>query len=126
MRLRPSQARASAVYVNMMSVYPYFSDYSKQTTPFRCGQNSDYNLNSFQWPQSDPINQNKQNNTSEAVVSYPAAIRELPQFDQEEMLSWYQTVPLRHDPHEFDGNGTIHEIQLNRKGKKSLLYFMVV
>ena len=119
-RLRPLQARPSAVYANMMmSVYPYCSDYSKQATQFRCDQNLDYNhLNSFQWPPSDPINQNKQNNISEAVVSYPAAIRELPQFDHEEMLSWYQTVPLRHDPHEFDSNGTMHEIQLNRKGNK--------
>ncbi len=102
-----------------MSVYPYYSDYSKQATQFRCDQNLEYNLNSFQWPQSDPINQNKQNNTSEAVASYPAAIRELPKFDQE-MLSWYQTVPLRHDPQDFDGNRTIQELQLNRKGKKCI------
>jgi hypothetical protein len=110
----------------MMSVYPYYSDYSKHVAQFRYDQNLDYNLNSFQWPPSDAINQNKQNNTSEAVTLYPAAIRELPQFDQKEMLSWYQTVPLRHDPQDFDGNGTIQELQLNRKGKKNTWKYLLV
>lgn len=107
----------------MMSVYPYYSNYNKQATQFHYDHNMGYNLNTFQWPPSDPINQNKQNNTGETVPSYPAAMRELPQFDQEDMLSWYQTVPLRHDPQDIDTNETIRELQLNRKGKKHKIPF---
>ena len=105
-----------------MSVYSYYSDCNKRGTQYRCEQNLDYNLNPFQWPQNNPINQNKQNNMSEGIASYPAAIRELPRYEQEEMLSWYQTVPLRHDPQDFGSNGTIQEIQLNRKGNTEKTY----
>ncbi|XP_028391495.1 ventral anterior homeobox 2b-like [Dendronephthya gigantea] len=91
------------------------SEYNKQSGQFHRDQNMDYNSNSFQWPPTDPINQNKQNSPSEAVFSYPAGIRELPQIDQEEMLSWYRTVPLSHDPQDYDARETMQELQLNRK-----------
>ena len=105
-----------------MSIYPYYSDYSKQAAQLRPNQSLDYNPNAFQWLPTDQINQNKQTNAREieTVGSCAAEMRELPKFGQQEMLSWYQTVPLRHDsfPQEFDTNGTIQDFQLNRKGKK--------
>ena len=100
----------------MTSIYSYYSDYNKQATQFRRDQNMDYDSNSFQWPPTDPINQNKQNNPSEAVCSYPAGLRELPQIDQEEMLSWYRTVPLSHDPQDYHAREAMQDFQLNRKG----------
>lgn len=106
----------------MMSVHSYFysSECSgKQVVQFCRDQCLEYNHSSFQWPANEAVNETDQNNAHEPVACYPTAIRELPELDQEEMLSWYQTVPLRHDPQDFDSSSTMQEIQLTRKGKKS-------
>ena len=117
----------SAFYANMMSIYSYYSEYKntidnncvKQAIEYNGEQNLDENTSYFQWrQQSDHVfESSKYNNISDSVsTTYPVNVRDLPQMSQEKMLSWYCTVPLRHDPHDYHTTPTIQEIQLNRKG----------
>ncbi|XP_046851448.1 ventral anterior homeobox 2a-like isoform X2 [Xenia sp. Carnegie-2017] len=90
----------------------------KQAIEYNGEQNLDENTSYFQWrQQSDHVfESNKYNNISDSVsTTYPVNVRDLPQISQEKMLSWYCTVPLRHDPHDYHTTPTIQEIQLNRK-----------
>lgn len=96
----------------MMSFYPSFSGYNKQSTQnmflekaFECSPNT------LQWL---PMNQNKQDSENRSVAYYS----EVPNYDREQVYNWYQTVPLRHDSFVDDVNpkGTIEE-HMNRKGQ---------
>ena len=96
----------------MMSFCPSFSAYSKQPTQnVHCKEGFDGSPNTLQW---FPMNPNKQD------ASRSIGYGEMPNYEREQVLNWYQTVPLRHDsfPEDVNPKETVQE-QMNRKGKTS-------